>query len=96
MGPRKYCGALVLGMLEGQRQRQCVSDTLGHLLQVCLTTAEAVIQRHNAVVSEMALQLRRKSFEVWVERRIITPKGKWRPDLIVKVPCHKSRSGLTK
>ena len=79
----------------GTGQRQHVPDTLGHRLQVCLTTAEAVIRRHNAVVNQMARQLRRKSFEIWVERAIVTPRGEWRPDLIVKVPCHKSRSGLT-
>ena len=71
-------------------------DTLGHRLPVCLTTAEAVTRRHNAVMNQMAIQLRRKNFEIWVERRIVTPRGEWRPDLIVKVPCHKSRSGLTK
>ena len=87
-GPSPLCQACWRFDANGRRER--VPDTLGHRLQVCVSTAEAVIHRHNAVVKQMARQLRHKGFQVWVEYRVVTARGEWRPDLIVLVPPDKS------
>ena len=87
-GPPPLCQVCWRLGANGVRER--VPDTLGHRVQVCLNTAEAVIHRHNAVVNQIARQLRKKGFQVWVEYRIVSARGEWRPDLIVLVPPDKS------
>ena len=59
---------------------------------MCLRTSDAVILRHNYVVEQMACQLQKKGFQVWVEERVTLPRGQWRPDLIVRKPAERTDS----
>ena len=87
-GPEPLCQTCWRVDHTGWRVR--VPDTLGHRLHVCLRTSDAVILRHNYVVEQMACQLQKKGFQVWVEERVTLPRGQWRPDLIVRKPAERT------